>query len=411
MKRSETEDRAVLPAYGMSRRSLLAGAAVLGAAALKSGRAASRSVLAWFGTYTGKGANGQGIYLFNVSLESGKLTPVKLAAKTDSPGWLALHPNGKYLYTTNEGSNFNGGKTGAVSAWSINRSNGDLTFINIVGSGGAGPAHMSVDPKGQFAFVANYAGGSVAVLPIDPANGSLGNATHVVPGKGMAPVGPAKPTTAPPGSFAISGHDAPHAHMIEADPAGKFVISTDLAEDRIHVWALNRSKGTLSLASSVATPPGDGPRHFAFHPTKNWMYSLQEEASTVIFFTYDPQTGRLTAKKTYSSLPPGFAGTNFTSEIRISPNGRFLYAANRLHDTIAAFSIGGDGALSRVGETPTGGDYPRSFTIDPTGSFIFCCNQRGDSVTTFRINPQTGALQFTGAYTPVGSPASIVFLT
>jgi 6-phosphogluconolactonase (cycloisomerase 2 family) len=119
----------------------------------------------------------------------------------------------------------------------------------------------------------------------------------------------------------------------------------------------------------------------------------------------------LTAKKTYSSLPPGFAGTNFTSEIRISPNGRFLYAANRLHDTIAAFSIGGDGALSRVGETPTGGDYPRSFTIDPTGSFIFCCNQRGDSVTTFRINPQTGALQFTGAYMPVGSPASIVFLT
>jgi 6-phosphogluconolactonase len=270
---------------------------------------------------------------------------------------------------------------------------------------------MSVDPKGQFAFVANYAGGSVTVLPIHPANGSLGNATHVVPGQGMAAVGPAKATNAPPGSFAISGHDAPHAHMIEMDAAGKFVISTDLAEDRIHVWALNRSKGTLSLASSVATPPGDGPRHFAFHPTKNWMYSLQEEASTIIFFAYDPDSGKLTAKKTYSSLPPGFTGTNFTSEIRITPNGRFLYAANRLHDTIAAFGIGSDGTLNRVGETPTGGDYPRSFTIDPTGNFVCCCNQRGDSVTTFRINPQTGALQFTGAYTPVGSPGSIVFLT
>lgn len=141
------------------------------------------------------------------------------------------------------------------------------------------------------------------------------------------------------------------------------------------------------------------------------MYSLEEEASTIIFFTYDPENGRLAAQKTYSSLPPGFAGTNFTSEIRVSPNGRFLYAANRLHDTIAAFAIGADGALTRVGETPTGGDYPRSFTIDPTGKFIFCCNQRGDAVTTLRINPHTGALQFTGAYTPVGSPGSIVFLT
>ena len=410
MKRSEIGNTAAMPEFAVSRRGLLAGAAVLGAAALKLRAAPSRPILAYFGAYTAPGGNGEGIYLFHLNPDSGKLTPVKLAAKTDSPGWLALHPNGKFLYTTNEVSNFNGGKTGAVSAWSIMRPTGDLTFVNIVSSGSAGPAHMSVDPKGQFAFVANYAGGSVAVLPINPANGSLGNATHVVPGQGMAAVGPAKATNAPPGSFAISGHDAPHAHMIEMDPAGKFVISTDLAEDRIHVWALNRSKGTLSLASSVATPPGDGPRHFVFHPTKKWMYSLQEEASTIIFFAYDPESGNLTARKTYSSLPPGFAGTNFTSEIRITPNGRFLYAANRLHDTIAAFAIGADGALNRVGETPTGGDYPRSFTIDPTGNFVFCCNQRGDSVTTFRINPQTGALQFTGAYTPVGSPGSIVFL-
>jgi 6-phosphogluconolactonase (cycloisomerase 2 family) len=411
MKHSEITNAAALSRSCISRRSLLAGVAALGTAVLKAGQPGSRSALTCFGTSTGAGGNGQGIYLFNLNLDSGKLTLVKLAAKTDSPGWLALHPNGKVLYTTNEISNFKGGKTGAVSAWSITRSNGDLSFLNIVSSGGAGPAHMSVDPKGQFAFVANYAGGSVAVLPINQTNGSLGNATHVVPGRGMAPVGPAKATSGPPGSFAISGHDAPHAHMIEADPAGKFVISTDLAEDRIHVWALNRSNGTLSLASSVATPPGDGPRHFVFHPAKNWMYSLQEESSTIIFFTYEPESGRLTAKKTCSSLPPGFAGTNFTSEIRISPNGRFLYAANRLHDTIAAFAIGGDGSLNRVGETPTGGDYPRSFTIDPTGNFIFCCNQRGDSVTTFKVNSQTGALQFTGAWTPLGSPGSIVFLT
>jgi len=158
-------------------------------------------------------------------------------------------------------------------------------------------------------------------------------------------------------------------------------------------------------------PPGDGPRHFAFHPSGRWMYSIQEEGSTVITFDYDAATGRLTAKHTVSTLPKGFAGTNFTSEIAISPDARFVYAANRLHDTIAWFAIGASGTLTHGGEAPTRGDYPRSFTIDPAGSFLYSCNQRGDAIATFRIDKQTGALTFTGRYTPVGTPAVVVFLT
>jgi len=162
---------------------------------------------------------------------------------------------------------------------------------------------------------------------------------------------------------------------------------------------------------AVKLPAGDGPRHFAFHPNGRWFYSLQEEASTLVVFDYDAAHGRLTAKQTLSSLPKGFAGTNFTSEVAISKDGRFLYAANRLHDSIAWFSIAAGGTLTFAGEAWTRGDYPRSFTIDPSGRFLYSCNQRSDAVACFRVNRQTGALTFTGHYTAVGTPAMVLFLS
>ena len=181
--------------------------------------------------------------------------------------------------------------------------------------------------------------------------------------------------------------------------------------DQIHVWKFNADAGTLeSTGASAVVPPGDGPRHFAFHPNGRWLYSLQEEGSTLILFHYDGASGRLTQKQQVSSLPPGFAGTNFTSEVRISRDGRFLYAGNRLHDSIAWFSIGPSGNLKFAGETWTRGDYPRSFTIDPSGNFLYSCNQRSDAVTVFRVNRVTGELAFTLQYAPVGTPSIIVFL-
>jgi 6-phosphogluconolactonase (cycloisomerase 2 family) len=200
--------------------------------------------------------------------------------------------------------------------------------------------------------------------------------------------------------------------MIQADPSGRFVLAADLGMDRIFVWKFDAAKGALSANEppSVSVPPGDGPRHFAFHPNGRWLYSIQEEGSTLILFDYDAARGVLKERQTLSTLPKGFAGTNYTSEVAVSADGRFVYAANRLHDSIAVFSVSATGELAYAGETWTRGDYPRSFTIDPTGNFLYSCNQRSDAITTFRVNKKTGELNFTGQYAPVGTPSMIVFL-
>jgi 6-phosphogluconolactonase (cycloisomerase 2 family) len=199
--------------------------------------------------------------------------------------------------------------------------------------------------------------------------------------------------------------------MIQADASGRYVIGADLGSDRIFVWRYDAAHGTLAgnEPSGVSLPPGDGPRHFSFHPNGRWMYSLQEEGSTLVAFDYDADKGTLRAKQSISSLPPGFAGSNFTSEVMVSADGRFVYAANRLHDSIAWFSIDAAGALKFAGEVWTRGDYPRSFNFDPTGGFLYSCNQRGDAITVFKVNKDTGEPAFTGDYTPVGTPSCIVF--
>ena len=373
---------------------------------------AGRRILAYVGTDTKPvdgAANGKGIYLFEMNPRTGELSLLKLAAETTSPSWLTFHPSGRYLYAINEISDFDG-KNGSVSAFAIDRTNGDLRLLNTVSSQGAGPAYVSVDATGKYAFVANYFGGNIAVLPILP-NGSLGPAADFHQDKGS--LGSIHATNAPPGSFAISGHDAPHAHMIHPDPKNRFVLQTDLGQDRIYIYKFEADSGKLMPAETpfVSFPSGDGPRHFAFHPNGEWMYSIQEEASTVDLFHYDSNAGGLTRQQTVSTLPSGYTGTNFSSEITVSPDGRFLYAANRLHNSIAVFSIAGDGRLDHVGETLTQGDYPSYFTLAPGGKFLYACNQRSDQITSFRIDRNTGMLTFTGHYTPVGTPLCITFLT
>jgi 6-phosphogluconolactonase (cycloisomerase 2 family) len=162
--------------------------------------------------------------------------------------------------------------------------------------------------------------------------------------------------------------------------------------------------------ASVALPPGDGPRHFDFHPNGRWLYSIQEEGSTVTRFDYDGTDGKLVWKERLSTLPAGYAGSNFCSGIHVSADGRFLYAGNRLHDSIAIFSIGADGALTYLGEEWTRGNYPRSFSFDPSGRFLYVCNQRADHVAVFRVDAERGGLAFTGHYVPVGNPSHVVFL-
>ncbi len=395
-----------------SSASLIGGTAI---GSMSTMTAASSSILAYVGTYSSpqgpEGSKGRdkGIYLFQMDPATGTLTQRDLFPNDSNPSCLALGRNATHLYSANEISNYQGTTSGSVSAYSVNRSSGQLKLLNTVSSEGAGPAHLSVHPAGKHVLVANYFGGTVAVLPI-LADGSLGASTDVQHHQGT--VGPTQPASAPPGSFAISGHDRPHAHMIQADPSGKFVLATDLGLDRVFLYKFDAQNGKLiaNAPPTVSVPPGDGPRHFAFHPNGRWLYLLQEEASTMMVFDYDAATGHLSPKQTLSTLPHGFAGTDFSSEVIVSADGRFVYAANRLHDSIAFFSVGPSGTLTLAGEEWTRGDYPRSFDIDPTGNFLFSCNQRGDAITTFRVNRQTGTLNFTGQYTPVGTPSIIVFL-
>jgi 6-phosphogluconolactonase len=414
----------------LSRRALLKGATALAAAAgvpeafgqPPTDRPFGTARL-YIGTYTGapgSGGNGQGIYLCALHLSTGELTVVKLVApalpamgttpSTASPSTIALDPTGTHLYAGNEY-----GPPGAVSAYSINRLTGDLTLLNARPAVGA-PAHVSVDHSGKYLFSAEYSGGFFEAFPILP-NGSLGPAVfqqHDLDNVDTSFTH--KPATnAPPGSFAFSAHEGPngHPHQMEADPSNQWVLGTDAGQDRIYVWKL--TQGGIPLLTPAATPfvntpPGDGPRHFAFHPNGIWVYSIQEEASTIMFWQFDPATGALSPQQIIPSVPPGFTGTDFTSEIRVSADGDFVYGANRLSDTIGVFKIGRDGMLTQESDTSTLGDYPRIFTIDPSGRFIAVGNQRADNVTTFSVNPGTGSLQFTGNYTPVGSPSGMVFL-
>jgi 6-phosphogluconolactonase (cycloisomerase 2 family) len=427
-----------------SRRTLFKGAAALAAAAVVPKAFGQQSTGAPFGTvwlyistYTGApggGGNGQGIYLCQLDLSTGQLTVLKLVsaappAGTDpkSPSTIALDPTRTHLYA---GDEF--GPPGAVSAFSINRLTGDLTLLNVQPAAGA-PAYVGVDHSGQYLFSAEYSGGYFEVFPI-MANGSLGpvvfqqhdlgNVDHSFTQK------PA--TSAPPGSFAFSAHeDDGHPHQMDADPSNQWVLGTDAGQDRIYVWKLTPGAAvplTPAAIPFVNTPAGDGPRHFAFHPNGTWLYSIQEEASTIMFWRFNPATGALSPQQIIQSVPPGFTGTDFTSEIRVSPDGNFVYGANRLSDTIGVFSIGRNGTLTQVSYASTLGDYPRIFAIDPSGRFLASGNQRADNVTTFRISQANqgqgdqgqdqgnqgqgrGALRFTGNYTAVGSPSGMVFLT
>jgi len=413
---------------GVSRRSFLRASSVLAAGApMMAGllRAQSREarspLMAYVGTFSSPlrdvlptqvdlpPGNGRGIHLFQVNRTTGVLTPSGVYELGTSPSCLSLNAAGTHLYSANETDRAGDGKEGTVSAFAINRADGRLKLLNTVRSGGAGPTYVSMHPSGRFVLVANYFGGSVAVLPILP-DGGLGAATDVKNDAGT--LGPARATSAPPGSFALSGHDRTHAHMIQADPSGRFVLHVDLGLDQIVVWKFDDQKGALAPNDPAATSlsPGDGPRHIHFHPNGRWLYSIQEEGSNIVLFDYDADKGRLAARQKISSLPPGFAGSNFCSEILVSADGRFVYAGNRLHDSIGIFSIGKTGELTYVGEEWTRGDYPRSFNFDPVGQFLYCCNQRGDNIAAFRVNRKTGRLEFTGQYTPVGNPSIIVFL-
>jgi 6-phosphogluconolactonase len=351
----------------------------------------------YVGTYTNDVKQpSKGIYAYRFQAP-GKFAPLGAVAETSNPTFLAVDRGGKFLYAANEDTTYEGKPAGSIGAFAVDAANGRLKLLNVVSSGGPGPCHVSLDRTGKWLFAANYAGGSLAVFPVH-ADGSLGAASTFIQHKGSS-VDPARQT-------------APHAHSVYVSPDNRFLLAGDLGLDHVMVYRFDAAKGTLTpnRPPFAALAPGSGPRHLAFAKDGKFVYVLSEMAATVTAFRYDAGAGRLEQTQSISMLPADYTGAKSGAEIFVHPSGKFLYASNRGHDTIAIFRIDPvSGALTAAGQVSTQGKTPRNFAIDPTGGFLLAANQDSGSIVVFRIDQSTGALTPTGDVLKVPAPVCLVF--
>ncbi|HUA82696.1 MAG TPA: lactonase family protein [Bryobacteraceae bacterium] len=363
--------------FTTSRREILA---MLGAAAL---RAQDAHLMVYIGTYThGKS---KGIYLAHYA--EGKLSGMELAAETESPSFLALHPNRRFLYAVNELN------AGTVSAFAI-ENGGKLKFLNRVSSHGAAPCHLDVDKTGKCLCVANYSSGNVAVFPVH-ADGSLGEASDLDQHHGS--------------SVDKQRQSSPHAHESVISKDNRFLFVPDLGLDQVVIYNLDPARGRISDRRSVKVQAGSGPRHIAFHPNGRYAYVVSEMGGLITAFHYQAANGALETFQTISTLPKDYQGFHGAAEIEIHPNGHFLYASNRGPDTLALFHIAAGGGLTEISQTPTQGKTPRHFAIDPAGKFLLVENQDSDNIVSFAIDPGKGTLTPTGQITECGAPVCILY--
>jgi 6-phosphogluconolactonase len=352
--------------------------------------------LVYVGTYTNHGS--KGLYAFRFDARMGQATVLGVAAESADPVFFTVDASGHFLYAVNEISTYEGQPTGAVSAFAIDSASGKLSLLNQVSSRDAGPAHITLDQAGKYALVSNYPRGSVAVFPVLK-DGRLGEVSAFVQHGG--PGGPDK-----------ERQEGPHAHAIALSSDNRFALVADLGLDQLFTYPFDSSKGTLGPDPLITkTNPGSGPRHLVFSPSGKLLYVINELQSSVATYAYDSATGGLRELSTTSTLPDGFSGPSFASEIALHPSGNFLYASNRGHDSIAVFSIDPiKGTLTKVEVVSTNGKTPRSFAVDPTGSWLLAANQQSDNVVVFRIHPKTGRLTPTGQVLQITSPACVQFV-
>jgi 6-phosphogluconolactonase len=352
--------------------------------------------LLYVGTYTESGRR-DGIYLIRMDRRSGKLLQVGSVDAGANPSFLAIHPNGRVLYAVNEVETYNGKPSGAVSAFAIARETGALTRRNEQPSEGGAPCFVSVDRTGAVILVANYVGGSIAMLPIQ-ADGALAPATKVIQHTGSGPI--------------ADRQSAPHAHCIVADPSNRFALAADLGADRVFVYHLDLDgKSLLHVEGGDAVMrSGAGPRHIAFHPTLPLVFIANELDSTVATLRFDAERGKLSPLDTRSTVPVGWTGTNYPADIHVAPSGRTLYVSNRGHNSIAVFSVAkSPGALALDQVISTEGDWPRNFTLDPTGRWLLVANQRSDSIVVFGRDQESGRLTPTRQRIALPSPVCLRF--
>jgi 6-phosphogluconolactonase len=354
--------------------------------------------IVYVGTYTGEGTNSKGIYAYRYDAATAQVTPLGLAAESTNPSFVAVHPNGKFLYAVNELGNYKGPNSGGVSAFSIDRATGKLTFLNELPSRGADPCYITVDKTGKFVLVANYTGGSVIVYPILD-DGRLGEASAFVQHTGHGPN--------------AERQEGPHAHSIDLSPDNRFAFVDDLGLDELLVYKFDAAKGSLTPNDPpfAKLDPGAGPRHFALRPDGKFAYVVTEIGRSVTVFSNDASSGTLQRVQTLTTLPKDFTGRNDDAEIEVLPSGKFLYASNRGHESIAVFAIdSAKGTLTTVEIASTQGKEPRSFELDPTGTLLFAANQKSDNIVIFKIDAKTGKLTPTGQVLDVGSPVCVKFV-
>ncbi len=352
-------------------------------------------VRAYIGTYTDKGS--EGVYVLELDRDAGTVTEARVAAKQTSVSFLTIHPNRQFLYAVSEVESTDGKKGGGVSAYQIDPASGKLQRLNGEITGGGAPCHLVVDPTGKNLLIANYSGGSVACLPINP-DGSLQPTSCFVQHTGS--------------SVDASRQEAPHAHSINVDPTGDYAVVADLGLDKILVYKLDSDHGQLTLNEppSTSTKAGGGPRHFAFHPNGKFAYTNLEMTSEITAFQV--QTGGVLAGiQTLTTLPDGKpVPGNSTAECQVHPSGRFVYVSNRGHHSLAIYTVDqSTGLLTHIGNQSTGGDTPRNFSIDKSGQYILAANQDTDNVGWLKIDQETGLLTPTGSQAKVPTPVCVKF--
>jgi 6-phosphogluconolactonase len=369
-------------------KKLVAAAALAGSLAMNA-----QQYTVYVGTYTGPNAS-KGIYRFSFDAKTGEVTsPIELAGETESPSFVAIHPNGRFLYAVNESGTFAGKKQGAVTAFSINPATHKLTALNQQPSLGADPCHVTVDHQGKNVLIANYTGGSVAVYPIG-GDGGLKETSCFIQHHGS--------------SSDKERQSGPHAHAVYLDNSGKRVLACDLGLDKVIIYDYDSAAGKLTEAGFGTLKPGSGPRHLALTHDGKRAYVINELGSTLTSFNYDGNH-KMTEIQTVSTLPQPTPG-NSTAEAFIHPNGRFVYGSNRGHNSIAVFATDAQGHLNLIQNASVEGKTPRSFALDPSGHFLIAANQDSNNITFFKIDPATGKLTYTGKSLQAFKPVCLVFL-
>ena len=375
------------------RKWFLAPLALLLAAALPAGA----DDLVYAGTFTNNNNGSRGIYVYRFQPANGKVKPLGVAAETANPSFLVTDATHRFLYAVNENSG--PGVLGSVSAFSIDHKTGKLTLLNWVSSRGGGPCHLALDRTGRWLAVANYATGSIAVIPVH-ADGRLGEAVAFRQHEGKS-VNPAR-------------QQGPHAHCVLFSPDNRFLLVADLGLDKILVYRFDASNGSIApnKPAFAGVKPGSGVRHLVFHPNGKVLYAISEMGNSISAYNYYAQSGTLDEFQTIGTLTESFHGASTAAEIAINQAGTVLYASNRGDNSIAEYAVDPTKfTLTLADHFPTLGKTPRHFALDPSGSWLFAANQDSNDIVVFKVYARTGQLTPDGTVLKdAPSPVCILFV-